>query len=320
MRAGASGVCSYHLEEPDLSIWPLTFLQVYQTADTVMCALLEKDASFRRLFVSSEGLRQVGRYLIVPFYYHLLTSGYGAMVGNQQVGWLYLRGWHQVLYVETLTIHPDWRRKGVGTSLLQFAEEQARVLGREWMALTGTLANEPAIALYEKAGYRRGHWRVMRHTGELRLDGQAPANVTLHPVLGPAAEIAYRTYSEQDQRAGDGWAAEAIVRLSNYDPYRGLGGEWVIEVDGKTAGYLNIHLDDGTAVVYFSTGPEWWGRADILKAAFHCMQPAERQLPILFRAASSDHHDAARPALTEMGFVEEPADTARFYKHLPAQQ
>jgi len=312
-------VSSYHLDEPDLSIWPLTFLQVYQTADTVMCALLEKDANFRRL-AASEGLRQVGRYLIVPFYYHLLTSGYGAMVGNQQVGWLYLRGWHQVLYIETLTIHPDWRRKGVGTSLLQFAEEQARILSREWMALTATLANEPAVALYEKAGYRRGHWRVMHHPGDLHLKDPAPAHVILHPVLGPAAEIAYRTYSEQDQRAGDAWAAEAIVRLSNYDPYRGLGGEWVIEVDGRTAGYLNIHIDEGTAVVYLSTGPEWWNRVDILNAAFQCMQPAERHLPICFRVASSGHHDAACAALTEMGFVAEPAVTARFYKHLSTQQ
>lgn len=311
---------SSQVEEPDFNIWPLTFLQVYQSAETVMSALLEKDANFRRWFVASEGMRQVGRFLIVPFYYHLLTSGYGAMVGNEQVGWLYLRGWHQVLYIETLTIHPDWRRKGVGTTLLEFAEEQARILGREWMALTAILANEQAVALYEKAGYQRGHWRIMRHIGELELDEPLPANVIFHPVFGPAAEIAYRTYSEQDQRAGDGWAAEAIVRLSNYDPYRGLGGEWVVEVDGRTAGFLNIHLDDGAVIIYLSVGSDWWGRSEILKAALLCMQPAERQLPICFRLASSAHHDAARAGLTELGFVEEPAVTARFYKHLPPQQ
>lgn len=311
---------SPHPEEPDLNIWPLTFLQVYQSADTVMTALLEKDATFRKWFVSSEGLRQFGRYIIVPVYYHLLTSGYGAMVDDQQVGWLYLRGWHQVLYIETLTTHPDWRRKGVGMSLLQFAEAQAHILGREWLALTATLANTPAVELYEKAGYRRGHWRVMCHTGELVLDKPMPDTVTLHPVFGPAAEIAYRTYSEQDQRAGDAWAAEAIVRLSNYDPYRQLGGEWVVEVGGKTAGYLNIHLDDGGVVIYLSTGPDWWGRPELISAALLSMQPAERLLPICFRLASSGHHDAARAALAEMGFEEQTAVTARFFKRLPADQ
>src|SRR5689334_4413974 len=105
---------SFHSEEPDLSIWPLTFLQVVQSADTAMSALLEKDANLRKWLVASESLRQIGRYVIVPVYYHLLTSGYGAMVDGQLVGQLYVRGWHQVMYIETLTTHPEWRRKGIG--------------------------------------------------------------------------------------------------------------------------------------------------------------------------------------------------------------
>jgi hypothetical protein len=69
-------------------------------------------------------------------------------------------------------------------------------------------------------------------------------------------------------------------------------------------------------VIYLSTGPEWWGRPELISAALYTMQPAERQMPICFRLASSGHHDAAHAILTDMGFEEQPAVTARFFKRL----
>lgn len=307
---------SHGSEGPDLSIWPLTFLQVYESADTVMSALLEKDDIFRKWFVSSEGWRQLGRYVIVPLYYHLRTSGYGAMIDNHLVGWLYLRGWHQVLYIETLATRQEWRQKGVGASLLRFAEQQAHILGREWMSLTVTLANTAAVTLYETEGYQRGHWRVMQHPPNMDVAGGAPDKVILRPVFGPPAESAYRIYSEQDQRAGDGWAAEAVVRLSSYDPYRQLGREWVVEVGGKPVGYLNLHQSAECLVLYLAAPSEWWGSPDILKAALLAIQEPEKHLPVCFRLASGGHHEAARPILAGMGFEEQPAVTTRMFKRL----
>jgi GNAT superfamily N-acetyltransferase len=309
-------VSSHTPDEPDLNISPLTFLQVYQSTDTVMAALLEKDVNFRQWFLSPEGWRQFGRYVIVPLYYHLLTSGYGVMIQNQLVGWLYLRGWHQVLYVETLATHPDWRRQGVATALLRFAEQQAGILGREWMALTVTVPN-PAVRLYDKEGYRRAHWRVMEHPGGLTVTEDQAGKVNLRPVFGPAAENAYHHFSEADQRAGDAWAADAIARLSNYDPYRQLGREYVAEVDGQAVGYLNLHLAGNRQVIYLAAPPERWGSQAVLKAGIRAIQASERHCEICFRLASSGHHDAARQLLIDMGFAEQPATTTRMFKRLP---
>jgi hypothetical protein len=254
----------------------------------------------------------------VPLYYHLLTSGYGVMIQNQLVGWLYLRGWHQVLYVETLATHPDWRRQGIGTALLRFAEQQAGILGREWMALTVTVPN-PAVKLYEKEGYRRAHWRVMMHSGKPAVAEGTSGSVNLRPVFGPAAENAYYHFSELDQRAGDAWAADAIARLSNYDPYRQLGRDYLVEVAGQAVGYLNLHLAGGRQVIYLAAPPDWWGNQEILRAAILAIHDAERHFEVCFRLASSGHHDAARPVLIEMGFAEQPAATTRMFKRLPRE-
>jgi ribosomal protein S18 acetylase RimI-like enzyme len=310
-------MASQYSDKPDLNISPLTFLQVYQSADTLMSALIEKDATFRHWFTAPQGWRQFGRYVIVPLYYHLMTSGYGVMVENRLVGWLYLRGWHQVVYIETLATDPIWRKRGVGTALLDFAEQQAHVLGREWLALTVTLENRAAVKLYEKQGYRRMHWHVMQHPGDLDLGGTGLSGVGLRLVFGPAAESAYRHYSELDRRAGDTWAAEAASRLSSYDPYRQLGREWQIEVDGQASGYLNVHQSGGYLVIYLACVPERWGTADILAAALHTIQPWERHLPIRVRLGSSGHHASARPVLMKMRFEEQPAITTRMFKQVP---
>jgi GNAT superfamily N-acetyltransferase len=300
-------------------ISPLTFLQIYQSTDSVMQALLEQDATFQQWFLSPFPWRPLGRFLVVPLYYHFATSGYGALVNDSVVGWLYLRGWHQVMYIEVVATHPDWRRQGVATSLLRFAERQARNLNRQWIALTVTLDNLAAVKLYEKEGYQCGHWRLLGHPDGLQAPANDEAKVTLRPVFGPAAETAFRTHTELDERAGDTWAAPAMLRLLNYDPYRLPGREWIVEVDGQPAGYLHRHEAGGHATLYLAAPPEWWHRPEMRKAVLIAASDgAQRAMPVWLRLASSGHHEAVREAFAELGFTEQPATTARMFKNLLA--
>jgi aminoglycoside 6'-N-acetyltransferase len=53
-----------------------------------------------------------------------------------------------------ISVAPEWRGRGVGTALLRAAEAWARARGVERMTLDVDAANDAALRLYERVGYR----------------------------------------------------------------------------------------------------------------------------------------------------------------------
>lgn len=56
-------------------------------------------------------------------------------------------------YIDTICVHPAMRGQGVGTMLLQFAEEIGRAKGHHKLALNVELQKDKARKLYEKMGF-----------------------------------------------------------------------------------------------------------------------------------------------------------------------
>jgi len=56
--------------------------------------------------------------------------------------------------VYTLDVHPSYRRRGVGSKLLQSLEEKLALLGAQAIRLEAALDRPGAVELYRKAGYQ----------------------------------------------------------------------------------------------------------------------------------------------------------------------
>jgi len=92
-----------------------------------------------------------------------LLSGLGteatvALVGESPAGFILSRTVLDETEILTLAVHPDFRRKGIGKSLVQ------NVLRKGKVFLEVAVCNNPASALYKecgfvKAGVRRGYYR-----------------------------------------------------------------------------------------------------------------------------------------------------------------
>ena len=54
-----------------------------------------------------------------------------------------------------IAVHPDFRRRGIAEALVAALEEQLRQRGSKMLLLEVRHSNAPAIALYEKLGFRQ---------------------------------------------------------------------------------------------------------------------------------------------------------------------
>lgn len=64
------------------------------------------------------------------------------------------------VHILSIATHPDRRRAGVGAALLAHALAAGRALGATLATLEVRRGNRPAIAMYERAGFRTVHVRA----------------------------------------------------------------------------------------------------------------------------------------------------------------
>ncbi len=86
------------------------------------------------------------------------TEGTIALIDNNPVGFILSRTVLDETEILTLAVHPDFRRRGIGKSLVQ------NVLGKGKVFLEVAVCNNQAAALYGKCGFikaglRRGYYR-----------------------------------------------------------------------------------------------------------------------------------------------------------------
>lgn len=284
-----------------LTIRPLTFAQIVQSADRWKATRVTADTGGLPL-----------RVLGLPIAYHLATSAFGAYDGDDAIGWMFLRGWYQVLFVEALSVVPGLHADGARALLLAFAEAQARALKRRWLAVPASGENTSDVSYFEGLGFHRGHWRVLRRDAPPDAPGRGAA-VELRPLAGPAAEAAFREYALADVTAGDVDTGEAfLAQFLSDDPYRVGPRAWLARHQGAPLAYLS----QGQRHVYVAARRAQWGQPAVCDAVEQLAALAKTQQPTVVRLASAGHHDAARTVFEQAGFVEYPARLVRMVKHL----
>lgn len=69
------------------------------------------------------------------------------------VTWNTDQDYDKIIVIHTLAVHPDFVKRGIGNSLMDFTERHAKKLGMMAIRLDVYEKNYPAIRLYERCGY-----------------------------------------------------------------------------------------------------------------------------------------------------------------------
>ncbi len=80
---------------------------------------------------------------------------YFVRLGEHIAGMFVLREKSEALHISSLAVAPKYRRFGVATYILYYANKLARRLSKEWLELGVSKANAPALRLYKKFGFAK---------------------------------------------------------------------------------------------------------------------------------------------------------------------
>ena len=105
----------------------------------------------------------------------IVLARYGSTVVGYLCRWLT----EDVLEIQNVAVHPDWRRRSIGRRLVVAALDEARDAGANRALLEVRRYNHPAITLYRTLGFRETGTRRRYYADgedallmELRLDGE----------------------------------------------------------------------------------------------------------------------------------------------------
>lgn len=132
-------------------------------------AMAEAKKGRRVLLVAEAEERIVGQIFVQ------LSSGRGEYADGEQSGYLY-----------SFRVRPEYRNQGIGTQLLEAAEEELTTRGFTRAVIAVAKENQAALRLYESLGYAvfaedPGKWSYVDHEGELRRVSE-PAYVLEKPL------------------------------------------------------------------------------------------------------------------------------------------
>jgi GNAT superfamily N-acetyltransferase len=111
-----------------------------ETVDREVLANFFADTSLGQLWLIQLGNEVIG-YIMVTFGYSLEYRGRDA-------------------FIDEFYLYPQYRRQGIGTKTLAFAEDACRVSGVQALHLEADFKNPDAQRLYQRTGYQN-HERIL---------------------------------------------------------------------------------------------------------------------------------------------------------------
>ena len=152
------------------------------TAVQIVGNSLEKDNyphSYKSAIVATTKSDVVGMALSYPSSYHKITDEMIGFFPNERLDHLrdfYLSNVPDSWFLNALGVDETFRRKGIGTRLIELTKEKAKDNGYGILSLIAFADNVPALALYEVRGFRvvqeiklEGNELIPHHDGCLLL-------------------------------------------------------------------------------------------------------------------------------------------------------
>ena len=233
------------------------------------------------------------------------SEGFLAEVDGEIAGFTFSYIRPMMLRVDSFMVEADYRKQGVGSSLLNEIEEFAREYEIRFLVNAMPRENESGYEFAQKKGFDPYRSKLMHLDGEAKL-GEVSEGVEVEKVVAAIAKAQYDKFLSIELEEGDEWAKELIISEFAELGFNRVGEHFNCLKDGEVKGYLRLIKGVEKITVYLSCESEFWGDAiqlEWIRAAMERSQFEIKNIEIMF--ASGGHHEKARELFCSVGFKED---------------
>ena len=210
--------------------------------------------------ILSSSLKSYLYKLLGPLYVRLTLASFKVAFQGRIVGYVLIKRRAHSLHIWDLVVDPEFRGKGIGESLMKFAEKRAEKR-HQYITLAVMEGNVPAMRLYEKLGYENLQFSPVCYQLEVPKEPETGSSlVALEPVSGEAVVRSRSEHFYSVLSAVVGSSKVEIVKLLYPMPSKVRRGAecFAILGAGREVGYASIRRTKNLVSILLLISPSVW--------------------------------------------------------------
>ncbi len=199
--------------------------------------------------------------MLGPLYVWLKCESFKAVVSGRMVGYILLRRVHKFsIHIWDIVVRPEFRGKGIGTSLMKFAEK--KVKGKyQYLTLAVMENNTVALRLYQKLGYKNlQDSAICFRITEIPTRMRGRNTIKLESISGEEAVSCRNTIRLDVVEAVSGSDGREMVQsLYLSDKLKRGIDRFKIVASNREAGYVSVEHKKDLTSIFFILHQDFWG-------------------------------------------------------------
>lgn len=267
----------------------------------------KEDPKFQEIL--SNPMKSFLHRIFGPLYIRLKFESFKAVVSGRIVGYTLLK--YQVhgrfsIHIWDVAVHPEFRGKGVGTSLMKAAEKIAENR-YQYLTLAVMENNTTALGLYQKLGYKNLYSEICFRITRIPTRMNVWNTIKLESISGEEALSCRSKYLSAVVEAVSGsYGCEMFQSVYSSSKLEGGIDRFRIVTSGKEAGYVSVKLEKDLASIFLILHPDFWhtsSEVGVIETIID--RVAKRQKDQIELCAMQGYEKSLTLVLNEMGYMPE---------------
>jgi ribosomal protein S18 acetylase RimI-like enzyme len=248
------------MDFPNMKIEKASFLDMNNTMKIVVETTIREGPEFQQSLFNS--MKLLLYRIFGPIYVWAKYESFKAVVSGNIVGTVVVKHVNTFsTHILAIGVHPKFRNRGIGTSLMEFIEEMSKNRCR-YLTLAVMENNTNALELYQKLGFRNFQYSQIRFKIEnVPSELRSSEKIKLEPIFAEEAWACRDKHLLALVEAVSGGDGSEIVQRLYLGRLKGNAESFRVSTSSKEVGYVSIKRKKDSLPVFLIVDKDLWRTA-----------------------------------------------------------